>query len=82
MTITRLEILKAAPSPDLVICDGCDATTTSPPVGLPEGWDGVWRQVSGWVFHCPECLDRVEETYLAGGGGTRQPFERWGTAHD
>lgn len=67
--MSAIEILKAAPSPGLVICHGCDATAESPPVGVPEGWDAAWRHVAGWIFTCPACLDRAEAIFLAGGGG-------------
>jgi hypothetical protein len=75
------DILKAPPSADTIICEGCDAVAELPPVGLPEGWDGVWHNVAGWICTCPRCLDRAEAIFR-GGAPIAKPGAALETGHE
>lgn len=64
--LTPLRALTLQMPPDLVGCSCCDASAIAPPSGLPDGWDGLWGQFTGWVFTCPDCLDAIETDWRAG----------------
>ncbi len=57
-------MLSLIPQPSTVACAACGREAVDPSVGLPAGWDGVFKD-GDWALFCPSCQPSVDTPVFA-----------------